>query len=206
MNTDIPLILFAKVPEIGKVKTRLTPDMSLTEATEVAKVLLDESLSLAKVWPGNVVLAVWPNLENHFIQKMSSRYHVDTIQQVKGDLGQKMFVAMETVGYPSAVMGCDAPHCSQQNLLTAYEKLSTGENVIGPTFDGGYYLLGLQHSIPELFKRTRWGGHEVLTKSLSNAKNQGLSFSFLEKISDIDTYEDLVEASKKLDVLKSFVK
>lgn len=204
---NIPLILFAKSPEVGKVKTRLTPNLNMQQAAGVAKVMLDETLKLAtQTWPGKVVLAVWPNLESHFIQKMLSRYNIDSIVQVKGDLGKKMFVAMEQNGYPCAVMGCDVPHCPEKNLLNAYQELSNGKNVIGPTLDGGYYLLGLQQSNSILFDNTQWGGEDVLRVSMETAQLENITFSQLETLSDIDTYADLIKASETLVELKTFLK
>ena len=204
--SDIPLILFAKVPQAGQVKTRLTPELSFEQAKEVAQILLEESLSLATTyWPGKVVLAVWPNLEDDFIQQQLSKFNIESMVQVEGDLGTKMFYAMESVGYPSAVMGCDVPHLSPKQLISAHQALVSGQPVIGPTYDGGYYLLGLQASSYDLFMNKEWGHDTVLHQSQNVANQQGIDFIQLDKIDDIDTYADLIAASSKVTALRKFV-
>lgn len=204
--SDIPLILFAKVPRAGKVKTRLMPELSYETAADVACVLLNESLKLAtEHWQGKVILALWPDVQDEFIQAQIKQYNVETQLQVPGDLGTKMLAAMQSVSYPCAVMGCDAPHLSGDVLQQAHALLVKGESVLGPTHDGGYYLMGLQKSQPTLFSNQVWGGMTVLETSVEKAKEQHFSFSLLETVSDIDTYEDLLQASKKLPILKQFL-
>ena len=153
------------------MKTRLSPELSPIESAEVAKVLLEETLKLTtKSWPSKVVLAVWPNLQNDFIQTMLFKYPVDSIIQVEGDLGEKMFAAMQSSEYPCAVMGCDVPHLPVEYLKKAYKELEQGQNVIGPTDDGGYYFLGLQQTNTTLFSDQDWGREKVLQNSLEKAK------------------------------------
>ena len=204
--SDYPLILFAKVPYSGKVKTRLSPELSLKEAAEVAKVLLTETLQLTlEHWPGKVVLAVWPDAKDTFIQSLIEQFEIELIIQSAGDLGMKMFNAMEQVGYPCAVMGCDVPHLATQELHKAHALLVKKDNIIGPTEDGGYYLLGLQSRQPELFKKQAWGATTVLESSLRVAAQQHFQLNQLVTMVDIDHYVDLVKASSELESLKRFI-
>ena len=203
---DYPLILFAKVPEPGKVKTRLAPELSFAEAAEVAKVLLFETLELtSKHWPGKIVLAVWPNVKDDYIQNVNEQFNIELIAQSSGDLGAKMLNAMEQAGYPCTVMGCDVPHLEGMVLEQAYERLAKGENIIGPTEDGGYYLLGLQSNRPELFAKQAWGETSVLGASLRVARQHNFQFSELATMVDIDHYADLAQASQKLKSLRHFI-
>ena len=202
----IPLILFAKVPRLGKVKTRLTPELSFEQATEAAKVLLTETLRLTtQNWPGKVILALWPDAEDEFIQAQVRQFNVDFILQAEGDLGEKMHEAMESVGYPCAVMGCDVPHLMSSVLIQAHDWLSQGQNVLGPTYDGGYYLLGLQESRQSLFSNQLWGEMTVLETSLATAQKEKFSFNQLSVVNDIDTYADLTQASQTLKSLQSLI-
>jgi rSAM/selenodomain-associated transferase 1 len=205
-NTPIPLILFAKQPEPGLVKTRLQPELSLEQAAEVAKILLNKSIELAiQAWQGEVILAVWPDLQHAEIERVLAKYSIHAIQQVEGDLGTKMFQAMQQFGYPCAVMGCDVPHCQPEVLKKTYENMQSGRNVIGPTQDGGYYLLGLQSQHQELFDLNAWGGDTVLAKTLHKAEALGMTFEVLEELQDIDSYTDLCAASVLVPELKQFV-
>jgi len=204
---DIPLILFAKQPNPGLVKTRLQPELSKGEAAEVAEVLLHETLKLAtNTWRGKVVLAVWPDENHPFIQEQLRQFDVECIQQVEGDLGEKMLAAMNQLGYPCAVMGCDAPHCRAETLDDAYNQLSDKKNVIAPTDDGGYYLLGLIEQCPEIFSLDAWGGDTVLDKTRSLAEGLNMDIQELSQLQDIDTYQDLLEASRDMEVLQRFIK
>ena len=204
---DYPLVLFAKAPQEGKVKTRLSPELSLIEAAEVAKVLLTETLQLTlEHWPGKVVLAVWPDAKDAFIQSLIEQFEIELIVQSEGDLGMKMFNAMQEVGYPCAVMGCDVPHLAAQELRKAYASLAKKHNIIGPTEDGGYYLLGLQSSQAELFKKQSWGETTVLESSLRVAAQQCFELHPLATMVDVDHYDDLVKVSDEVKSLQRFVK
>lgn len=199
LSDEPALILFAKAPVAGKVKTRLMPQLSAEQATRVAERLLEESIKLAvQAWPGRVVLAVWPNAEHPFLQKMLSQYPIEWIPQAEGDLGDKMHQAMQQQSYPCAVMGCDVPHCPPQVLQEAYRRLQSSEAVLGPTLDGGYYLMGLQTAQSALFADVEWGTETVLTTTLSLAESQQLSFYLLPELNDIDTADDLEQARKVL--------
>lgn len=199
VNKELALILFAKAPIAGKVKTRLMPQLSAEQATKVAEKLLEESIKLAvQAWPGRVVLAVWPNSEHPFLQKMLSQYSIEWMRQAAGDLGHKMHQAMRQQNYPCAVMGCDVPHCPPQVLRSVYQRLQEGESVLGPTSDGGYYLMGLQTPQPALFANVEWGTETVLDTTLALAKSQQLRFYLLPELNDIDTADDLEQAKKVL--------
>ena len=205
--SGIPLILFAKVPQAGKVKTRLLPELSSEQAMGVARVLLLETLKLTtENWPGKIILALWPNVEDVFIQECLDQYNVDVVTQSPGDLGEKMFNAMEFAGYPCAVMGCDVPHLCEAELVKAYDFLEQGKHVLGPTYDGGYYLMGLQAGRSSLFEKQSWGDVTVLEASLTTALREKFEFQQLATMTDIDHYSDLVQASAKLESLQFFVK
>lgn len=199
---QIPLILFAKAPVEGKVKTRLTPTLTAKQATQVAEVLLEETIKLARQsWPGDIVLAVWPTLDHPFIRYLSRKYKVECILQGSGDLGAKMLQAMQSKGYPCAVMGCDVPHCKPVVLTQAFQVLQESESVIGLTSDGGYYLLGLQRSYPAIFQSIAWGSDLVSKQTLKIARQEQLVFHQLSQLNDIDEYQDLVDASSQVPAL-----
>lgn len=205
--TTIPLLLFAKAPIAGKVKTRLQSDCSAEEASEVAKVLLEESIIKAtQSWPGRVYLSVALDIEHDFLQLMLKRYAIELVSQSPGDLGEKMHCAFDSFGYPAAIMGCDAPHISSDCLSRAYESLSKGDPVLGPSDDGGYYFIGLVEPQKALFVNIDWGTSSVLSSTLEIAKQNNVKFELLEPLNDVDEWEDLVNASKHLPSLRVFVR
>ena len=202
MRHHIPLILFAKAPVEGKVKTRLMSKLTALQAAQVAEVLLEETIKLAcNVWRGRVILAVWPNITHSFISQMSEKYDIDCVPQAEGDLGEKMYRAMEVHGYPCVVMGCDVPHCKPKTLQLAYQALERSGNVIGLAEDGGYYLLGLQSPCPALFRAIEWGGDSVSEATLAIAKQENVELQRLELLNDVDEYDDLVKVSSQIPAL-----
>ena len=152
MSDSVPLLLFAKAPVAGKVKTRLTTDCTFKQAAEIAKILMEASIQRAREsWPGDVYLSAWLDLDHAFFKQMQERYSIDVVAQCEGDLGEKMRHALASFGYPAAVMGCDAPHVKATTLFMGHDLLQKGHSIIGPSEDGGYYLLGLCEPADELF-------------------------------------------------------
>ncbi|MFQ3243783.1 MAG: rSAM/selenodomain-associated transferase 1 [Arenicella sp.] len=207
MFADIPLLLFAKAPIAGKVKTRLMTNCSAEQAAEIAKRLMQASIQRAcEFWPGDVYLSAWLDLDHHFFNHMLQRYPVRITQQCEGDLGEKMRHALATFGYPAAIMGCDAPHTKGATLQQAYRLLQQGESVIGPSEDGGYYFLGLCQTADRLFIDKPWGSEYVLEETLSSAEDEGLTLSQLSALNDVDEWQDLLESSHQLPALEEYLR
>ena len=206
MSLQIPLLLFAKAPVASKVKTRLQPQCSAEQSADIAKILLQETLRKAtQFWPGKVYLSVWPDQQNEFLQRMADLYTVELITQDSGDLGEKMYLAFERYGYPAAIIGCDAPHIDPLTFVQAYKYLSKGKNVIAAAEDGGYYFIGLAQPAAELFANIEWGQDEVLTQTMHRAQQQAVDFVQLKTLNDIDVWQDVIGAVKKLPALQVYL-
>ena len=206
MSDSLPLLMFAKAPIAGKVKTRLMSHCSAEQAAEVAKILLEASIQRAcESWPGKVYLSTWLDIDHVFFAEMQQRYPIRITQQCEGDLGQKMNHALDSFGYPAAVMGCDAPHTLGSTLQSAYQFLRAGKSVIGPSEDGGYYLLGLCHEADALFVDKPWGEDRVLEKTLVSADSIGLDLTKLPELNDVDEWQDLVNAAKEVSSLQAYL-
>jgi len=204
---SIPLLVFAKAPIAGQVKTRLQAECSAQQAAEIAKILLEETLrQTTSNWPGKVIVSVALDISDEFMRALASKYNVTLVAQEDGDLGQSMLAAFDQYGYPAAIIGSDAPHLAAESLKQAFSYLVRGKNVIGPSLDGGYYLIGLVASYPDLFKEVEWGGKQVLATTLKKAQQQACVLSRLAPLNDVDTWADLVDASKQVPRLKQFLK
>ena len=205
---EIPLLMFAKAPIAGKVKTRLTTDCSDEQAAEIAKIIMHESLHLAiQNWPGQVYLSVWHDADHPFILEMLATYNVKLLHQVPGDLGYKMSAAFDEVGFPAAIMGCDAPLVNPEMLKLAHSLLlNEQKNVLGPSADGGYYFIGLSESAKCLFEQISWGSAEVLTETLRVADQQGIKIAQLEESDDIDRWEDVKLAALTIPYLADYLR
>lgn len=202
----LPLLLFAKAPVAGNVKTRLTTHCSEQQAAKIAEVLIDESLRIAtQHWPGKVLLSIWQLEDHSFIQEMLNKYKVELHRQVAGDLGEKMQSAFDSVGYPAAILGCDAPVLTANTLIKSYSLLSEGANVIGPSEDGGYYLVGLSRSAPALFKEIKWGQSSVYSSTKKIAKQSKIDIAIVAKSYDIDRWDDVIRAAEQIPKLKQYL-
>lgn len=206
MSTDIPLLLFAKAPIAGKVKTRLQTHCTPTQCAEIAQILLHESIKkISRYWPGKIYLSLWLDKEHAFIKAMHDQYAIELTDQCAGDLGAKMQHAFESYGYSAAVMGADAPHIKPQELARAYDLLQQGKSAIGISEDGGYYLLGLSQPAPQLFTNMAWGTDQVLSETLNRAKQSKLELTHLDSLHDVDEWPDLLQAAKQIPQLAEYL-
>lgn len=203
------LILFAKQPIPGQIKTRLQPAYSPEKSAEIAAFMIRATVEVAiSAWPGDVTLCVWPGTNHLLFHQLAREFKVHLAAQAQGDLGAKMLHALRggiRRGGSAAVMGCDVPHCGWDMLDQANGWLAAGRNVLGPTDDGGYYLIGLQEARQDLFDGMPWGSERVLETTLARAAKLGVEFDQLNRLRDIDTPDDLWLVAQKYAPLKQFL-
>ena len=208
-NPAIPLYLFAKAPVAGQVKTRMQPQLTETGAAELARMMLVQSVSTAKRrWPGSLTLTVSPDPGHDCFRDLKKRYCMDIEVQAEGDLGQRIGHVLEKAIRESgcgAVMGCDVPHIPGKILLQAHTRISERKNVVGPTVDGGFYILGLHELNHGMFDRVDWGSTLVLSRLLENLDSLGMDIDFCRKLRDIDTWSDLCWLADKDPRYRKFV-
>lgn len=200
------LILFAKQPIPGQVKTRLQPHYTPEQAAEIAKFLIRATVELAVAnWPSEVYLYAAPGPDHPFFRDLAQEFRIHLASQIDGNLGERMLCALhEGIARSgvAGVMGCDVPHCRWDILERAHEQLAKGSNVIGPTEDGGYYFIGIQHAERVLFEAIGWGGRDVAEVTLVRAQQLGMSFEVLPKLMDIDTQENLWVVAQEYEPLR----
>jgi uncharacterized protein len=203
------LILFAKQPIPGEAKTRLQSDYSPEQAAQIAGFLIRETAKLAVInWPSDVYLYGAPGVDHPLFRDLAEAFHLHLAVQAEGDLGFKMLTALRqgiARSGAASVLGCDVPHCRGVILELAHEKLARGDNVIGPTEDGGYYFIGLQQAPAALFEHIEWGGHRVLETTLLRAQQLGIDFETLPKLTDIDSVDDLWVTAHQYKPLRKFL-
>jgi len=203
------LILFARKPVPGEVKTRLQADYGPERAAEIAAFLIRATVELAvSAWPSRVSLYASPDPDHPLFHALALEFDIRLARQAEGDLGAGMLAALRDGierGGSAAIMGCDVPHAGWDVIDQANEWLARGRNVLGPTEDGGYFFIGLQEARPELFEDMPWGGNEVLAATLSRAEKLGMEFDLLPKQRDIDTAGDLWLVAQKYEPLRKFL-
>lgn len=201
------LMLFAKQPVAGEVKTRLQSDYMPLQVAQIAAFLIRASVQLAtNSWPSEIYLYAAPDPNHVLFRELAQDFHIHLTPQVPGDLGQKMLQAMhEGIARSGAagILGCDVPHCPWEIIEQAHEYLANGKCVLGPTEDGGYYFIGLQQLHPSLFEGITWGSSTVAEVTLARARRLGIGFEMLPVLSDIDTVENLWLAAQAFEPLRT---
>ncbi len=192
------LIVFGRYPEPGKTKTRLIPLLGMTGAAHFHQRLMEKavktSLEFAQKWPAQVDISFAGGSKKKMKKWLGPgpRY----TPQVEGNLGDRMSRALVMAfqqGCKRVVLvGTDVPNFSQRHLTEAFHALAQKEIVIGPSTDGGYWLLGMKRPL-DVFRKIEWGSSEVLQKTLSLAKSYSLSVHLMDPLRDMDTPQDLAE-------------
>ena len=192
---DIPLYLFAKAPVTGRVKRRMCPPLNLAQAALLAMALLEYTTRVVEQgWLGRKVLNVAPDLSHAAFLTYQQGLKWQTRVQLQADLGERMTeVLLEGIQTSGAavVLGTDIPTLDVAILGEAFQRLQAGQQVVGPSQDGGFYLLGLREMPVGLFDGIEWGGVEVYARLMGNARELGVELQVLPTLSDCDYFEDL---------------
>ena len=200
------IVMFSKAPEPGKVKTRLASHMSDLEAASFHEAfVLDTIDTLAGIEDTKKYLACHPDRQHLFFQELEESFDIKAFNQTGEDLGERMENALRYLrdkGHKEIVIiGSDSPTLPAEIMNEAFERLKEDELVIGPSLDGGYYLIGISGKIPDLFSGIDWGTDKVFEETLKKARANNLHFSVLPFWYDIDTIKELRFMSIHLDAM-----
>jgi rSAM/selenodomain-associated transferase 1 len=184
------VIVFVKNIELGEVKTRLAKTIGDYGAFEVYSQLVGLT--------ENITTQLDIDRHIYFSKAIEDNYwpkELKTIQRGK-DLGERMQNAFKDAfdsGYDRVVLiGSDLPDLKTSHILKSIEALSHRDVVFGPAEDGGYYLIGLNKIIPQIFNDKPWSQSQLLNETLQELDKLGYTTAMLEPLNDIDTYEDLI--------------
>ncbi len=196
MTEKLPvLLIFAKQPMPGQVKTRFLPDTTPEIAAAIALDFIELTVKTATIaWPGPIRLTVSPDFHLTSLESIARQYNIELANQSEGNLGTKMEAAIsETLRYSpaAAIIGCDIPSLSVPSLQYAFSRLQEGKNVLGPSADGGFYFVGLLQSEPGMFDGILWGTNEVLNSTIMQLNKCQINIDvMLSCLQDIDTWND----------------
>lgn len=193
------LIIFVKNSILGEVKTRLAATVGDEMALRIYERLLQ------KTHQETHDLACEKTVYYHaFVPERDiwSEGNYDKALQIEGSLGQKMSVAFQNAfqsGYKKvAIIGSDCYELSKEILEEAFDKLNTSDAVIGPSEDGGYYLLGMRSFLPEVFENKIWSTSSVFKDTIASFKTLKKTITILPELNDVDEERDLGEWAKEL--------
>ncbi len=187
------LIVFAKPPVAGQVKTRLFPLLAPDEAAELYHAFLADSIETYRLLGPDLFLYFTESTDALDVPDRPS----ETTRFQKGEsLADRLLNAFSEVlneGYRRVVaIGTDHPSLPLEFLAEAFEALSGRTDVVlGPAEDGGYYLMGMRRLVPELLLGMRFSHSDVFSDTVRRADDAGLSLRVLPVWYDVDTPDDL---------------
>ena len=188
--TNNLLLIFTRNPELGKVKSRLAKGVGQENALEIYKKLLSHTkdvvatLNCTKRVGYSVQVRPDDMWDNAIFEKF---------QQEGEDLGVRMHNAFDqafTDGYDNVlIVGSDLFDLRASHINEAFDALHSNDAVIGPAQDGGYYLLGMNKLVKDVFYNKEWGGDTVFASTMNDLATAKVHQ--LETLNDIDFAEDL---------------
>jgi len=185
------LVVFAKQPLAGKVKTRLTPPLTPAQAAELYAVSLQESVVRLQHPEWRQVIC-YAGERDYFVRRFPG---VPLLPQAAGDLGMRLQAAaadlQATGGTRVILIGSDSPDLPVATVQKGFAALASADLTLAPAVDGGYVLIGTRCYLPELFRDIPWSTGKVLRRTLERAAALGLAVSELPGWEDLDDVASL---------------
>jgi hypothetical protein len=205
MSGSRALLLFAKTPKPGKVKTRLMAAVSADVAAALHAACIEDTLRVVRKMRGCdafVFVAGGTGYFRRLVKKQGSSARMQVLPQRGSDLGARMENAFRkcfAMGFREVVViGTDTPWMGVERVRRAFAELKASEVVIGPAEDGGYYLLGMRKMVAEIFQGIPWSTERVLELTLEVIAEQKVRGKLLRRDFDLDRPEDLKRAAGML--------
>ena len=186
--------VFARVPRLGQVKTRLAASVGEHEALRVHRSLLERTLCLARdVRGATAELWVAGDDSDGECAAIAARFGHRMLAQCEGDLGTRMHHALSRALCDQqlpVLIGCDCPALTVRDLEDAFDALDHADAVFGPTEDGGYALVGVSRELPEAFAGPQWGSGSVMDDTRGQLGRTGARWRELRMLWDLDDGDD----------------
>ena len=188
------LIIFARAPELGQVKTRLAAGLGDGAALDIYRRLADRVISAVRASDSYSVTVAYTPASAELVMREWLGPSTVLRPQASGDLGARMASAVGDALASGAervvVIGTDCPDLDARVIETAFRHLASSDAVLGPATDGGYYLIGMSRVHTELFGGIPWSALDTLRVTLDRARASGISIALLDERRDIDTADD----------------
>jgi hypothetical protein len=191
------ILLFVKFPEPGKVKTRLAATFGMEEAAAIYSQLVERVLHALPKEEQLLVMFDPPERATEikrWIGQLCTDRAIEFIAQTDGDLGARLADAFTNAfsrGFDCvAAIGSDCPELSAADFAETWSALAAHDCVLGPTLDGGYYLVALKRPEPSLFAEMAWSTPAVFEQTVARLRARGLSAHRLRTLHDVDNAED----------------
>ncbi len=186
------LIIFVRNPVLGKVKTRLAETLGAENAFKIYQKLLQYTHDITKDVAVDKYVFYADYINNDDLWENEIYYKE---MQTGFDLGERMKNAFEFLfdkGYKEiTIIGSDCYELTAGILEIAFDQLKDVDIVIGPSKDGGYYLLGMNIFIPQLFEKKYWSSRTVLSETINEINSHNYSLHQLQALNDVDEEKDV---------------
>ncbi|MDT5295574.1 MAG: uncharacterized protein QOJ76_2454 [Acidobacteriota bacterium] len=198
------IIIMAKAPRAGEVKTRLVPPLTPEEAAALAACFFADAVSLARSVAGEVVVAYAPADARARLEELARGGVTLWLEQEGADLGARLsFVVARAAALglgPLVLIGADSPTLPPHIPASALDALACGraDAALGPADDGGFYAAALRAPAPGLFDRVEWSTPRAYAQTARNAARLGLRLLELPRWYDVDTPADLLRLRAEL--------
>ncbi len=196
------LIVFAREPKKGRVKTRLKGALSETGCLNLYKAFLRDTVNLAQKVKAEEHVIAYDSIDGAipYLRRVACAFNF--YRQEGKDLGQRMHNAFNYAraikADKSVIIGSDSPELPFNLIRTAFQKLGKYDLVLGPSVDGGYYLIGLKYPCGALFRGVRWSSGDVLSSTLKKARALRMKYFLLDTWYDVDDAGSLARLESDL--------
>jgi rSAM/selenodomain-associated transferase 1 len=196
------IVIMTKVPQAGKVKTRLQPFLTAQQSAEISICFLQDTEQKARAVTQNLIIAFSPIEKKNLLIDILQTNPI-LIGQKGENLGERMFHAFEfafSLNSDAVVMiGTDSPTFPAEFVERAFTLLETkSDAVLGKTDDGGFYLIGLRKAYKRIFENVEWSSPKTFEQTKQNIENLSLNLREIPVWYDVDTPEDFVKLEKEL--------
>ena len=192
--------IFAKHWRPGNVKTRLAADVGDIPAAEIYRHFIKSLLQRFETLADRSILSYSPPDQGEAFRHLSSGWQLEP--QTEGNLGRRMqhyFQSAFAAGRQRVVLiGSDSPNLPVEFVQEAFEALNSMDVVLGPTRDGGFYLIGTRENCPDIFDDVPWSTPRVWEQTLQNIQRAKCSLTTLKPWYDIDELSDLLQLQNDL--------
>jgi rSAM/selenodomain-associated transferase 1 len=200
-GSDRVLVIMAKAPRVGEVKTRLASSLSPRDATDFYRCLLKDTLALARSLGDLEVAIMCPDSDVNELNQLAGSQANVVAQKGEGlAAGLTSVFSHFAEGHQrrTIAFNSDSPHLPRSVLQDAFETLAAHDVVVGATHDGGYYLVGAKAAHPTLFANDGMGTNSALERLLLRARELKLSVGSAPRFYDIDVADDLTRLAQEL--------
>jgi rSAM/selenodomain-associated transferase 1 len=202
MRSRPAIIVFTREPVPGSTKTRLAARIGASNAAALADAFTRDALAKVNQLGMRLVIAagvIGPLQDNTYFRRLADHFEAALIDQGQGNLGARMARVLTPFANDGALlMGTDTPSLPISILRRAVALIRSHHVVLGPSLDGGYYLVGICGAVPDMFRGIRWGGSQVFDQTVARLRRIGIRPALAPAWYDVDRWSDLMVLAEQL--------